>query len=53
MQQFYGDKYASKEKCVVVQANSKTHKKISKKKHEKMWVSQHDTNAYLSYVTDG
>ncbi len=35
MQQFYGDKCASKEKCVVVQVNFKKQKKNTKKKHEK------------------
>lgn len=52
MQQFYGDKYASKAKCVVVQVNSKTQKKVEKETR-KMWVSQHDTNAFLSYASDG
>lgn len=50
MQQFYGDKYASKEKCVVVQANSKTKKNNEKETRKNMWVSQHDTNAFLSYM---
>lgn len=39
MQQFYGDKYASKEKCVVVQVNSKIQKKERKRNTKNVGIS--------------
>lgn len=54
MQQFYGDKYASKEKCVLVQANSKTWKKniIRKRNTKNVGISTWYQCISLIYVTD-